>query len=148
MATTKPRGVRKGRRHTELKKMLADRRRELMNELQGRIRDVRVDGAKNREVQDQGDSSDVYVREDIEFALIQMKSETLSKVDVAIRRLDQGTYGHCFECEAEISEVRLRALPFAGRCKDCEEAREAAEERARQLAPRRGSASLFIDVSN
>ena len=35
--------------------------------------------------------------------------------------LDEGRYGHCYECGDEIAEARLRALPFAVRCKDCEE---------------------------
>ena len=87
------------------------------------------------------------IQEDIEFALIQMQSETLGKVDAALRRLQEGSYGNCFECGGEIAEARLRALPFAVRCKDCEEARETAERRER-MAQKRGSSALFYDVSN
>jgi len=75
-----------------------------------------------------------------------MKSETLSKVDDALARLEQGTYGNCFECGEEIAEKRLRALPFAVRCKDCEEAKENVEQRQRQLTARRGATSLFFDL--
>ena len=145
--TTKTKGAAKNR-YSELKKMLEDRRRELMNDVQGRIRDVRTDSSKDREVLDQGESSEVDIQEDIEFALIQMKSETLNKVDAALRRLDEGTYGDCFECGDEISEARLRALPFAVRCKDCEEERETAEQRERALQNKRGSSALFFDMSN
>jgi DnaK suppressor protein len=135
-------------RYTELKKMLEDRRRQLMSDVQGRIRDVRGEGSKDREVLDQGESSEVDIQDDIEFALIQMKSETLNKINEALRRLDEGTYGNCFECGDEVAEARLRALPFAVRCKDCEEARESAEQRERMLAQRRGSSTLFFDMSN
>jgi DnaK suppressor protein len=135
-------------RYTELKKMLEDRRRQLMSDVQGRIRDVRGEGSKDREVLDQGESSEVDIQDDIEFALIQMKSETLIKVNEALRRLDENTYGNCFECDEEISEARLRALPFAVRCKDCEEARENAAQRERVQAQRRGSSTLFYDMSN
>ena len=145
--TTKTRGAAKNR-YNELKKMLEDRRRELLNEVQGRIRDVRLEGNKDRDVLDQGESSEVDIQEDIEFALIQMKSETLTKIDAALRRLEDGTYGDCFECGDNISEARLRALPFAVRCKDCEEARETAEQRERALAKRGGSSGLFFDMSN
>jgi DnaK suppressor protein len=75
-----------------------------------------------------------------------MKSETLNKVNDALVRLEQGNYGNCFDCGEEIAEKRLRALPFAVRCKDCEEARENAEQRARQLQARRGTSSLFLDM--
>ncbi|OFW02415.1 MAG: hypothetical protein A3I61_13180 [Acidobacteria bacterium RIFCSPLOWO2_02_FULL_68_18] len=149
MATTKQaKGSARASRYKELKKMLENRRRELMDEVQGRIRDVRADGCKDREVFDQGESSEVDIQEDIEFALIQMKSETLNKINEGLRRLDEGTYGNCFECGEEIAEARLRALPFAVRCKDCEEARETAEQRERMLAQKRGSTPLFFDVSN
>ena len=135
-------------RYEELKQMLDDRRRELMNEVQGRMRDVRADGTKDREVYDQGESSEVDIQEDIEFALIQMKSETLNKINEALRRLEDHTYGNCFECGDEIAEARLRALPFAVRCKDCEEARENAEQRERVQARKSGSSSLFFDMSS
>jgi DnaK suppressor protein len=149
MATTKStKTSAKTSRYTELKKMLEDRRRQLMSDVQGRIRDVRGEGNKDREVLDQGESSEVDIQDDIEFALIQMKSETLNKINEALRRLDEGTYGNCFECGDEVAEARLRALPFAVRCKDCEEARETAEQRERMLAQRRGSSTLFFDMSN
>jgi DnaK suppressor protein len=147
MATAKKK-VAAASRYDELKKMLEDRRRELVTEVQGKIRDARADGSKEREVLDQGESSEVDIQEDIEFALIQMKSETLNKIDAALRRLEDGSYGDCFECGDEIAQARLRALPFAVRCKDCEEARETAEQRER-IAQRRGSSSaLFGDMTN
>ena len=134
-------------RYVELKRMLEDRRRELQAEVQGKMRDVRAEGwaGKQNEVLDAVESSEVDIQDDIEFALIQMKSETLNKINDALNRLEQGNYGNCFECGEEIAEKRLRALPFAVRCKDCEEAREVAEKRERQMA-RRGGSSLFMDM--
>ena len=135
-------------RYTELKQMLDDRRREIQAEVKGKMRDVRAEGAlgKQSEVFDAVESSEADIQDEIEFALIQMKSETLNKINDALARLEQGSYGNCFECGEEIAEKRLRALPFAVRCKDCEEAREVAEKRERQLASRRGTSSLFLDM--
>ena len=136
-------------RYSELKRMLESRRQEIHAEVQGKMRDVREEGswgAKQTEVLDAGESSEADIQDDIEFALIQMKSETLNKIVDALARLEQGNYGNCFECGEEIAEKRLRALPFAVRCKDCEEAREVAEQRERQQAARRGSSSLFFDM--
>ncbi len=136
-------------RYTELKRMLEDRRREIQAEVQGKMRDVRSEGTwggKQNEVFDAVESSEADIQDDIEFALIQMKSETLNKINDALVRLEQGDYGNCFDCGEEIAEKRLRALPFAVRCKDCEEARETAEQRERQMAARRGASSLFLDM--
>ena len=136
-------------RYNELKKMLEDRRRELQAEVQGKMRGVREEGTwggKLNEVLDAVESAEAVIQEDIEFALVQMKSETLNKINDALARLERGDYGFCYECGEEIGEKRLRALPFAVRCKDCEEARETAEQRERQQAQRRGASSLFLDM--
>jgi DnaK suppressor protein len=140
----------KSRRYEDLKKILEDRRREILSEVQDKIRDVRAVGSQNKsnEVFDTGESSEADIQEDIEFALIQMKAETLNKINEALARLDEGVYGNCFECGEEIAEARLRALPFAVRCKDCEQAREVAAERERIWQQRRGGASLFMDMSS
>jgi DnaK suppressor protein len=137
----------KSARYADLRKILEDRRREIMSEVQGKIRDVRTEGTaqKLNEVFDAGESSEADIQEDIEFALIQMKAETLQKINEALARLEEGVYGNCYECGEEISEPRLRALPFAVRCKDCEEAREVAQQRERLMAQRRSS-SLFYDM--
>jgi RNA polymerase-binding transcription factor DksA len=79
--------------------------------------------------------------------LIQMKAETLARVDEALARLDAGQYGRCFECGGEIAEKRLRALPFAERCTVCEEKKEQLQGRARQSAQSRAHLSLFSDVA-
>ncbi|MEO7271841.1 MAG: TraR/DksA family transcriptional regulator [Vicinamibacterales bacterium] len=137
-------------RYAELKHILEERRREITSAVQGKIRDVRTEGANSptHGVFDAAETSESDIQDDIEFALIQMKAETLHKIEEALRRLDENTFGYCFECGDEISERRLRALPFAVRCKDCEEAREMAQQRERVVTARRGAASLFQDMSS
>jgi DnaK suppressor protein len=125
--------------------MLIDRRRELRHEVQSRIRQGRAD--RPHDARDDVDMSDADVQGDIELALIQMRAETLSRIDAALVRLDAGEYGSCADCQGEIAQPRLRALPFAVRCQRCEERRETTQGRARQLTQQRGSFTLFPDVS-
>ncbi|MEP7304652.1 MAG: TraR/DksA C4-type zinc finger protein [Acidobacteriota bacterium] len=132
-------------RNAELKHILTERRCAIQDQVQSRIRDGR-NGLKDRG--DDLEQSDADVQGDLEFALLQMRAETLARIDEAILRLDAGEYGSCFECAEEISERRLRALPFAVRCQACEERREQGQRSARQLALRRGSLSLFAPVAN
>jgi DnaK suppressor protein len=137
-------------RYADLKQMLEDRQREILSEVQGRIRDQREADAwgKVNEVLDAGESSEADIQEDIEFALIQMKAETLTKINDALGRLEDGAYGYCSDCGGEISDKRLRALPFAVRCKDCEEGREIAVEREKVLAQKRNGPTFFFDMSH
>jgi DnaK suppressor protein len=137
-------------RYSDLKRMLEERRKEILSEVQGRIRDQREADAwgKVHEVLDAGESSEADIQEDIEFALIQMKAETLTKINDALGRLEEGTYGYCSDCGGEISEPRLRALPFAVRCKECEEAREVAAQREKAMAQKRNGPAFFFDMSS
>ena len=135
-------------RYHELRTILEDRRREIQNEVQTRIKDVRAEGAEGLTtgVVDDVETSESDIQEDIEFALIQMKVETLQRINEALERLEDGTFGQCYECGDEISPQRLRALPFAVRCKDCEEAREVAAQRERLLSRR--PTGFLLDLSN
>ena len=98
------------------------------------MRDVRGQNRHDNDVPGQGEMLEIDVREDIDLALIQMTSETLGRIDVALARLEQGTYGNCIECGSEIAQERLRALPFAIRCRDCEETRESARRASTRVA--------------
>ena len=66
----------------------------------------------------------------------------------ALTRLAEGTYGYCYECGDEIAERRLRALPFAARCKRCEEVCETERNRERVLESRSKAVALFSTVSS
>ena len=135
-------------RYSELKRILEGRRLEIIAEVKDKMRDVRSEGAvvPRQGVRDEVESSEADIQDDIEFAVLQMKTETLNKVGEALLGLDMGTYGYCDECGEEISEQRLRALPFAVRCKNCEEAREGAQDRERIVDERRSSVSVFADM--
>jgi DnaK suppressor protein len=134
-------------RYDELGRMLRERRIELASDVRERKRDARVDNPKEQEVLDEGESSEADTQEDLSFALIQMKAEMLNKIAMALDRLEEGTYGSCLDCKADIPEARLRALPFAVRCKKCEEACESAERSERFAAQRRLSSVALFQLS-
>jgi len=99
-----------GNRYEELRRILQERRHEIMSEVIDRMRDVRTEGngAVMQGVLDDVETSEADIQGEIEFALIQMKAETLAQIDEALARLEQEAYGYCFECSGEISEQRLR----------------------------------------
>ena len=150
MAATNKKTTMNTQRYSDLRKMLEDRKKDILAQLKDKIRDVRAENVSGKvnTVLDPGESSEVGIQEDIEFALIQMKAETLNKINEALNRLEEGAYGNCFECGEEIAHPRLRALPFAVRCRDCEEARENAQKRERMASQRSSSSALYFDLSS
>jgi RNA polymerase-binding transcription factor DksA len=109
------------RRNDALSRMLHDRRAEI----EGRMRSLReVIPAQDAGVKDAEEQSmEDFVR-DMDVALIVMESETLRRIDEALQRVEEGTYGICADCEGTIAEARLQALPFATLCRDCQEREE------------------------
>ena len=81
---------------------------------------------------DDGDWSVVDLSEDISLRQLSAHRDTLRKTDEALRKLDEGTYGICEDCGEAISEKRLKILPFAIYCTDCQERREEMEEMERR----------------
>jgi DnaK suppressor protein len=116
---------------TNVKLLLSARRREVHDDVHARLRDGRVDSARG--AGDDLDHADARTRGDMDLALIQMRSDTLTRIDAALVRIDAGQYGSCFECGDRIAERRLQALPFAVRCRDCEDRRE--QEHRQQTRP-------------
>jgi RNA polymerase-binding transcription factor DksA len=113
----------------DFRERLESRRRALNDDLQRRmvrIREFGADVTLAKEVDD-GDPCDLDVR------LLEISAATLRRVDMAIKRLDDGTYGQCARCQGAIGKARLLAVPFAVYCCRCESDREWASRRPRHI---------------
>ena len=131
-------------RQRDLRLILSTRHREMRDDVQKRLQHGRT---RANDVGDTIEHSDTDVQDGMDAALLQMRTETLVRIDEALLRLDAGDYGVCVECAGEIAERRLRALPFAVRCQACEQTREQDQGHARPSAQRRAGFSLFSDAA-
>lgn len=52
---------------------------------------------------------------------LEQRWETKSLISEALKRIENNTYGHCAECNAQISPRRLAAVPWAKYCFECQE---------------------------
>ncbi len=57
----------------------------------------------------------------LNLAMVKQQEQLLAQIDAAILRHKAGTYGVCLGCREQIPLPRLRALPFAQRCAQCQE---------------------------
>src|SRR5439155_13792395 len=136
-------------RYAEVKQMLEVRRHELQRNLGVKLRDLGANNGHDRELVgalDAAEASDSELQQDIAVSLAEMTAEGLGRVDEALARLARGVYGSCVECNGEISLKRLAALPFALRCRECEELHEIGEGRSRQFLARRSHSLLRVDA--
>ena len=132
-------------RSSQLKEMLEEHRSRLQRSLRVRLHDVRTksghDG-KVIEALDVAEASDSDLQQDFDIAMAEMAAEALGRVDQALARLARGVYGVCEDCGARISYKRLTALPFALRCRACEEIKEIGEKRSPRVSAERNDSLL------
>lgn len=104
-----------------LRQSLERQRHQILRVMRERIRTA-TEAASETAHLDESALSDVV--DDLDYALVSLQAETLDKIDEALDRLAAGEYGYCLDCGGEIPARRLEALPFAVRCRDCEQANE------------------------
>jgi len=133
-------------RHDRLARMLNAKRGELFLTLRREFGERLEEDALTSQDEkiEIGDRSVSVLEEDVELGRLEMKRRELRRVDDALGRLDQGTYGVCEDCEAPIAEERLEIQLFATRCVECERRREL-EERPIETTGR-GFRSGFRDI--
>jgi len=116
---------------TTLRDLLNYRQTELRAEVHAAQQARReAEEAVAAEVSDQKDGAAEQQREGIDIAQEQRDIDELAQVELALKRLDAGTYGNCADCGEPIPLERLRVQPAAQRCASCQVARERARARS------------------
>ena len=118
----------------ELRAMLLGKRsavQQQINELLAQYREHYAT-THNNSVLDLEDMSLRDSTAEQQLSLLESRNRTRVMLDTALRRLDEGEYGLCEDCGAEIGAGRLKALPFAKRCVSCQHQAEVLEKIARQ----------------
>ena len=70
---------------------------------------------------DQMDEIQYASERELAMRNVDRESNLLRQVKAALRRIGDGSFGTCVECESAISPRRLAALPWALRCIQCQE---------------------------
>lgn len=101
-----------------VRETLRARARELRDEVavHSQREPLRADG----EVLDQKDEASLRERGEVGAAEVERDLAELREVETALRRLEEGRYGLCADCDEPIAPKRLEAEPFAVRCAACQ----------------------------
>ena len=99
----------------------------LRDETYGRVRELRKEQGEDAELEPGDEMDQARATGDVEThaSLIARAEEGLRYIDEALGRAEKGYYGICAGCSEEIPIERLRALPFAIYCVDCQQRRRA-----------------------
>jgi DnaK suppressor protein len=113
-----------------IKDMLVRMRGDLVQEIARRSKVTTEPGT-----QDIGDILDSVSEErtrELDMILTDREKRKLLQIDDALDRIEDETYGQCEECGTKIPRARLKVLPFAKFCVECQEKNEREEKYTRE----------------
>ena len=84
------------------------------------------DGIAIEKSADQMDEIQYATERDLAIRNVDRDSTLLRRVKAALRRIQDGSFGMCIECEEPVSPKRLAAVPWAPRCIQCQSAADRA----------------------
>ena len=112
----------KKREFSQFQQVLERQRDEILRSLARFNKEGRV--LEEDYPQDLGDRSITSLSRELLFQQSTHRRQLLRKIEVALERIREGTFGECSSCGEQISVRRLEAMPFAAYCRDCQESLE------------------------
>jgi len=110
-------------------KMLSDRRQELIDEAERTVGGM-TDGKEN--FPDPTDRASLESDRNATLRIRDRERKLINKIEEALQRIADGTYGLCEECGEAIGVERLKARPVTTLCIDCKNVQEDDERRQRR----------------
>ncbi|MEW5724820.1 MAG: RNA polymerase-binding protein DksA [Thermodesulfobacteriota bacterium] len=107
------------------KKMLMEKRAELLGHADATVSDM-TDAKEN--FPDPTDRASVESDRNFILRLRDRERKLMGKINAALERIEDGTFGICEECGGEIGIKRLEARPVTTQCIECKTKQEAAEK--------------------
>jgi len=125
-----------------LRSKLFEEKDKILNDVSTKIRQE-----SREQKRDTGDIYDIASDErerELSLMLGDRDRVKLSEIDLALERIQDGTYGECEECGEPVAEKRLEVLPFTRVCVDCQSKFER-EQRISGNAEEDGHSTRIID---
>jgi RNA polymerase-binding protein DksA len=101
----------------KIRQLLAQKKVALTNHLQTELSELEKPEKRHRTDLEEI-ASDTHDTDSL-CEIMDIEATQIGQIDLALAKIDNGTYGVCEDCGGEIPLVRLQALPFATQCIEC-----------------------------
>jgi DnaK suppressor protein len=106
----------------KFKELLDEKRRAVLDRARKTLtEDMQLDPS---DLPDEMDLASAEYNQSFEFRLRGRDKALLGKLDLALKKIDEGTFGQCESCDEPIGKKRLEARPETGLCIRCKEDQE------------------------
>jgi DnaK suppressor protein len=105
--------------------LLAERDRLIENSKTSIKNDLNI---STDDLPDEADLAASEINQSLTFELRNRERVMIAKINTALKRIQDGTFGECESCEEAIEKRRLEARPFSTFCVSCQEMHEHKEK--------------------
>lgn len=111
---------------TKYRKLLLEEKERILNNSKNALKNELA--LSPDDLADETDLAASEINQNLVFKLRDRERQLLSKIDEALMRMDEGTFGTCEDCEESIEPRRLEARPMSTLCIACKERQEHREK--------------------
>lgn len=111
---------------TKYKKLLLEEKQRILNNSKNALKNELA--LSPDDLPDETDLAASEINQNLVFKLRDRERQLLSKIDEALSRIDDGSFGTCVDCEEPIEVRRLEARPVSDLCIACKERQEHKEK--------------------
>ncbi len=108
------------------RKILVEEKQRILNSTKNALRNELT--LSPDDLADETDLAASEISQNLTFKLRDRERQLLSKIDEALSRMDEGSFGTCQDCEEPIEARRLEARPVSTLCLACKEREEHKEK--------------------
>ncbi|MGB9621547.1 MAG: TraR/DksA family transcriptional regulator [Brevinematia bacterium] len=103
----------------ELKERLSKEKLQILSDIFGEEVAIKYFSSASSSEGDIADKASSFYETQLIASISGVQKEIIDKINDALRRIDEGTYGICRICGKEIEIERLEVIPYTDTCSSC-----------------------------
>lgn len=101
----------------EIKRILEEKKMEIYEDLKLQSQ---YETISEKDIGDEIDEVVNTIEKELKFDISSNEKNILNEIDIALRKIENGTYGICELCKKQIEVKRLKAIPYSRYCIECQ----------------------------
>lgn len=101
-----------------IRDFLREKRAAIRSHLQTELLELEKPEDKHHRADLEEVASDTHEKDSL-CEIMDIEASQIGQIELALQKIEDGTYGVCEDCDGAIAPARLEALPFASQCIEC-----------------------------
>ncbi|MCX7641592.1 MAG: TraR/DksA family transcriptional regulator [Elusimicrobiales bacterium] len=101
----------------EIKQILINKKNEILEEIRMQSE---YENINEKDIGDEIDDVVQTVEKELKFDISATEKNILNEIEIALKKIETGTYGKCELCKRLIEPKRIKAIPYSRYCIECQ----------------------------